>query len=45
MTTKKLLKRIASLREHLAEELGSSKMDLVNELVELELQAEELSNQ
>ena len=45
MTTKQLLKRIADLREHIAEEVGGSVMDLVDELVELELQAEQLSNQ
>lgn len=45
MSIKKILKRIDSLREHLAEEVGSSTMDLINELVELELKAEAESNQ
>lgn len=42
---RKLLKKITKLRSYIASEVGSSTMDMVNELVELELRAEELSNQ
>lgn len=45
MTIKKLQNRLAKLYTLLESELGSSQMDLVRELVELELELEALSNQ
>lgn len=44
MTWKQQQKRIDNLRKHLAQEVGSSTMDLINELVELELQLEKECN-
>jgi len=39
-----LLTRIEDLRDSIGAEVGSSTMDLIDELVEVELQAEELCN-
>lgn len=47
MATKKqrILNKIDKLRDQINDEVGSCTMDLINELVELELEAEKLSNQ
>jgi len=41
----KLLDKIGELREQIEGEVGASTMDLINELVELELEAESFCNQ
>ncbi len=40
MTEKQLWKRRHELKEHIREEVGSSTMDLIDDLLELELQIE-----
>jgi len=44
MTTKQLQNKIDKIRESLSYEVGSSTMDLINELVELETELENNCN-